>query len=156
MHSGSAEHNQVFSLIVRRNSSLRNVERWSAFALIAIVSGLIAIGFAAVGAWLILPFAGAELVGLYLAFRYLAQREGDYERLTIAGDQLVVERCTRGKLDRFECNRLWAQVVVRNDLGGCQVALRSRGREIEFGTYLSEGARIDAARQLQDRLRVGR
>lgn len=156
MHAGSAAHNQGFSLIVRRNSSLRRTERWCAYAVIAFVSVLIAVSFAAFGAWFILPFAGLELAGLYLAFRSIEQRDGDYECVTIAGDRLTVERRVRGRVDRFECNRLWAQVVVRNYLGGCQLALRSQGREIEFGTYLSDVARQEAARRLRDQLRVGR
>ncbi len=44
------------------------------FALLAAVTLAIAIGFAAVGAWLVLPFAGAEVIGLAIAFVAVARR----------------------------------------------------------------------------------
>jgi uncharacterized membrane protein len=69
---------------------------------------------------------------------------------------LIVECNTRGHVRRFESNRYWTQVVVRRDVRSLKVALRSHGREIEFGTLLGDDARLAAARQLQDLLRVQR
>ena len=156
MHDSSAADNQIFSLFAKRNCSLQGNERWWAFGLIATVSAIIAIAFAVVGAWLILPFAGLEVGALYLAFRLLDRRANDYERLTIDGDQVVVEQQIGGRMQRFECNRLWAQLVVRSKNARLQVALRYQGREVEFGTYLSDEARVYAARQLREQLRIRR
>ena len=156
MHDGSAADNQVFSLFAKRNCSLGWAERWRAFWLIASISAIIASAFAAFGAWLILPFAGLEIGALYLAFRVLDRRANDYERLTIDGDRLVVEQKRQGRLMRFEGNRLWAQVVVRRQSERVELALRYRGREIEFGTFLSDEARSTAARSLQEQLRLKR
>ena len=44
------------------------------FALLAAVTLGIGIGFAAFGAWLVLPFAGAEVIGLAIAFVAVARR----------------------------------------------------------------------------------
>jgi uncharacterized membrane protein len=44
------------------------------FALLAAVTLGIGIGFAALGAWLVLPFAGAEVIGLAVAFAAVARR----------------------------------------------------------------------------------
>ncbi len=156
MQDGSAADNQEFSLTARRNCSLQVAERWRAFWLIAVVSATIALGFAAIGAWLVLPFAGLELAGLWVAFRQFSLVADDFERVTIKGDRLLVESCTRGRVRRYEWNRRWTQVVVRDGGGSCQVALRSHGKEIEFGRSLSGGARLDAARRLKDQLRVER
>ena len=156
MHDGSAADNQVFSLFAKRNCSLEWAERWRAFWLIASISVIIAGAFAAFGAWLILPFAGLEIGALYLAFRLLDRRANDYERLTIDGDRLVVEQKRQGRVTRFEGNRLWAQVVVRRQSERVELALRYRGREIEFGTFLSDEARSSAARSLQEQLRLKR
>ena len=156
MHDGSAADNQVFSLFAKRNCSLEWAERWRAFWLIASISAVIAGAFAALGAWLILPFAGLEVGALYLAFRVLDRRANDYEWLTIDGDRLVVEQKRHGRLTRFEGNRLWAQVVVRKQSERVELALRYQGREIEFGTFLSEEARSSAARSLQEQLRSKR
>jgi len=156
MQDGSAANDECFSLVLRRNCSLRSAGRWRAFWLAALVSALIALGFAAVGAWPILPFAGLEVAALYVAFRRWFRDADDYEQVIIHGDRLLVECHTRGRVRRFDANRHWTQVIVRDGVGGRQVTLRSHGREIEFGTFLSERARLDAARKLRDQLRVER
>ena len=156
MQDGSAANNEVFSLTLRRSCSLDAVERRRAFLLAALVSALIALAFAVVGAWPILPFAGLEVAALYVAFRVVSHAADDYEQVTIDGDRLQVERHTKGCVRRFDANRHWTQVIVRDSVGGRQVALRSHGKEIEFGTFLSEPARLDAARKLRDQLRVER
>lgn len=156
MHDGSAADNQVFSLFAKRNCSLEWAERWRAFWLIASISAIIAGAFTVLGAWLIMPFAGLEIGALYLAFRLLDRRANDYEQLTIDGDRLVVEQQRQGRFSRFEGNRLWAQVVVRKQSERVELALRYCGREIEFGTLLSDEARSHAARRLQEQLRVKR
>jgi uncharacterized membrane protein len=51
------------------------------FALLAAVSVGIGIGFAMVGAWLVLPFAGIEAIALGIAFLATAWRMADYERI---------------------------------------------------------------------------
>jgi uncharacterized membrane protein len=154
MHNGPAADNQVYSLLAKSNCSLQRDERWCAFWLIASISAIISVAFALAGAWLILPFAGLEVGALCLAFRMWDRRAHDYEWLTIDGDRLVVEQQQRGKRTRFEGNRLWAQVVVRRRNARVHVALRYHGREIEFGTHLSDEARSDAARRVRERLRV--
>ena len=50
------------------------------FASLAAVAVGIGIGFAAVGAWLVLPFAGVEALALGIAFVAIARRMADYER----------------------------------------------------------------------------
>ena len=50
----------------------------AAFALLAAVTVAIGIGFASLGAWLVLPFAGLETLALAIAFFALARRAGVY------------------------------------------------------------------------------
>jgi uncharacterized membrane protein len=154
MQDGPAADHLVFSLIAKRNCSLQNAERWRVFWFAALVSGLIAVGFAAFGAWLILPFAGLELAALYVAFRQFERDCNDYEQIQIRGDHLLVESCTGGRSRRFESNRRWTQVVISKSPHSCRVAIRSHGREIEFGTLLNDTERLTAARRLQELLRM--
>ena len=154
MQDGSAADYPVFSLIAKRNCSLQHAERWRAFWLLAIAPMLIAAAFAGIGAWPVVPFAGLELGVLYVAFRRFGARVDDYEMVRVEGDRLIVESNLRGERRRFESNRYWTQVVIRRDVRSCRIALRSHGREIEFGTLLNDDARLDAARRLRDLLRV--
>jgi uncharacterized membrane protein len=66
MQDGSAADHPVFSLTAKRNCSLQDADRWRAFWLLALVSGLIASAFASIGAWPIVPFAGLEVAVLYV------------------------------------------------------------------------------------------
>lgn len=143
-----------YSLTAKRNSSLSSSGRHLVFGLILGVSLSISTGFALLGAWPIMPFAGLEMLVLYLAFRYLDRHAGDYERITISGDRLLVECLESGRTSRFEFNCCWAQVILKRDVAGsrCRLALRSHGKEVEIGQYLTDEQRISVARQLKSQL----
>ena len=141
-----------FAFTVRRNNSLSSSGRFVVFGWILAVSLGIALAFTWVfGAWLILPFAGLEMLVLYLAFRYVDRHAADYERVAIEGDRLNVDVLDGGRMSRFEFNRYWAQVVCAAD--GRRLALRSHGRELEIGRHLNEEQRLTVARQLRRELR---
>jgi uncharacterized membrane protein len=139
-----------FSRVARRNSSLSSNGRLLVFAFIFAVSIGIALGFALLGAWLILPFAGLEMLVLYLAFRYIDRRAGDFERIAIAGDRVEVEIREAGRLERYELNRCWARLV---GAGRERLALRSHGREIEIGRHLNAEQRLALGREIGRHLR---
>ncbi|HWN30497.1 MAG TPA: DUF2244 domain-containing protein [Burkholderiales bacterium] len=151
MQCADAENAGAFTLTAKRYNSLSTSGRYLVFGFIFIVSFGISLAFAVFGAWPVLPFAGLEMLVLFLAFRYIERRSDDYERLSISGDKLLVEYLEHGRLNRFELNRYWAQVVC--DAAGSRLALRSHGREVEFGHYLTQQERVKLARQLKERIR---
>lgn len=141
-----------FSRVARRNHSLSSNGRLLVFAFIFAVSIGIAAAFAALGAWPILPFAGLEMLVLYLAFRYFDRRDQDFERIAIAGDRVEIEIREAGRVSSVEMNRCWARLVGD---GGGRLALRSHGREIEIGRHLSAEERVALGREIGRRLREG-
>ena len=143
-------HATEFKRVARRNNSLSSTGRLAAFALIFIVSIGIAAAFATFGAWLILPFAGLEMLVLFVAFRYMERHAADYELIEIDGDTVKVEWESGNNLLSGAFNRHWAQVVVNGD--GSRLALRSHGRELEIGRYMTDGQRLELARTLKRRL----
>lgn len=144
-----------FALTARRNNSLSSSGRLLVFGFVFFVSVGIGLAFTLVfGAWLILPFAGIEMLALYLAFRIIDRHAGDYERVAIEGDRLQVEVADGGRVSRFGFNRIWAQVVCADD--GSRLALRSHGREIEIGRHLNEEQRLAVASRLKRELRDAR
>lgn len=151
MQCADAENAGAFTLTAKRYNSLSTSGRYLVFGFIFIVSFGISLAFAVFGAWPVLPFAGLEMLVLFLAFRYIERRSDDYERLSISGDKLLVEYLEHGRLNRFELNRYWAQVVW--DAAASRLALRSHGREVEFGHYLTQQERVKLARQLKERIR---
>jgi uncharacterized membrane protein len=63
-------------LILKRNCSMSPAGLAMAFAALAAVALTIGVGFAVVGAWLVLPFAGLEVLMLAVAFFVYARRAG--------------------------------------------------------------------------------
>jgi len=151
MEYGEVAQAAGFTIVARRNNSLSSTGRLSVFVFIFAVSIGIALAFAALGAWMILPFAGLEMLVLYLAFRYVDRHAGDYERIELAGNRLEVERVEAGRTRHHEFNRSWARIVVSGD--GSRLALRSHGREIEIGRYVNHEQRLSIARELERQLR---
>lgn len=152
--SGSAS-SPHYSVTARPNCSLSPAGTLCAFSIIAMVTLAVSCGFALLGAWPILPFAGLELIVLWLCFRHVWRHAHDYERLTIDDDKVVVETHAPNRDSHVELNGYWARVVLEcMPDGDCRrLALRSHGREIEFGRLLNSQERLDLARQL--RLRLG-
>ena len=63
-----------FSLLLKRNCSISPAGLLWVYGLIAAVTLGIAAVFAALGAWVILPFAGVEIVALGVAFAVNGRR----------------------------------------------------------------------------------
>ena len=147
---GEGVRESGFSLVARRNNSLGRGGRLGVFAFICVVSVGIATAFASLGAWLILPFAGLEMAGLFLAFRYVDRHAGDYELIAIDGDRVQVESYEGGRRQRHEFNRQWARLVVVGE--GERVALRSHGQELEIGRFVGAERRLEIARELGRRM----
>jgi len=143
-----------FLLIARRNNSLSATGRALVLGSLVLITLAISLAFALFGAWLVLPFAGAEVGVLCIAFRCMQRQAADFESLAIKGDRVLVERWDRGKMSRYELNRYWAQVVLHRGAapGRSVLALRSHGREIEFGRHLTEEQRHALARTLRRQL----
>ena len=140
-----------YALAARRNNSLTSFNRTIAFGFIAVVSLSIATAFACLGAWLILPFAGIEVLVLYWAWRWVGRHARDYELVTITGDVVEIEVADVERVQRFRFNRCWTQVISSPD--GASFALRSQGRQIEFGRHLTNEERLRAAGAIRQQLR---
>jgi len=141
-----------YERVARRNNSLSSAGRILVFAFLFIVSIGIACAFAALGAWMILPFAGLEMLGLLLAFYWVDRHAEDYERIAIAGDCLKVEHVEAGRTRSHEFNCCWAQLVASSS--GARLALRSHGRDVEIGRHMSDEQRLSLARELKRQLRA--
>lgn len=143
-----------FSLVARRNNSLSSSGRFLVFVFVFAVSVGIAVAFAMLGAWLILPFAGLEMLALFLAFREIGRHAGDFERIAIGRDQVQVELCEIGERCNHSFSRHWARVVASRD--GRYLALRSHGRELAIGRHRNDDQRLELAKELARELRRGR
>ena len=151
--------NQVaadFEMVARPNSSLTAKGRVYAVVIIAAISLAVALGFSLIGAWLVLPFAGIELLAIGYAFYYIHCHSQDYESIVIEGDQISVEKKSYKAVSKMVFNRYWVKVLLRLTPNGDQMlSLRSHGKEIDFGrSYMTNDQRLELAKQLKERVGV--
>ncbi len=137
-------------VVARRNDSLGAQGRAWVFGSLAVVSASLAAGFAAAGAWPVLPWSVAEVAAVGLAFRWIGRRAGDWERLVVVDNAVVVERRRAGRVDRRELDR-WRVRVEGPGAAWQRGALVLRcGREsVAFGADLPGAARQQVATTLR-------
>jgi uncharacterized membrane protein len=125
-----------------------------AFAVIGLISLIIAFFFAFMGAWFVLPFAGLELFGLGYAFYFVHCHSCDYERIIIVDDQVSVETRSYKTLSQTSFNRYWVKVFLKPSPNGDQeLYLRSHGKEVMFGRcFMTSKERIALANQLKQQV----
>ncbi len=138
-------------MIARGNASLGRRQRWLIFAILAGVSLGLAATFAAAGAWPVLPYAVIEVGVLACAFAWCERHAGDWERLVVAGDRVVVEREVGRRQQRREFSRYWLRVEVERGgfTGSPRLFLRGGGASWEFGNALPESERLAVMRELR-------
>jgi uncharacterized membrane protein len=114
--------------------------------------GAVGVFFASIGAWLVLPFAGLELVVLAGGFYFSALAGHAREVIEIQGPVLRVMRGRR-RLDEvasFPAN--WTQVLLRRDPTGwypSRLLLRCHGRRLEIAAMIVEAEREELAAALE-------
>ena len=142
--------------LIRRPRALsRRGLRW-VFAACAGVSGAIGVAFSALGAWLVLPFAGLEIVVVGSALTLVARQRGDYELVVVGEDRLHIVRRARGRRECVELQRYWARVsLARGNYGWypSRLLIKSHGRAVEVGAWMNEEAREIFAHELTAAMR---
>jgi uncharacterized membrane protein len=119
---------------------------------LASVCLVVAILFTASGFWLVLPFAGAEVVALVTAF-YLCARSGrTIEVVYIKEDRVAVEKGPPGIRRICEFKRAWARIVLqpaRIVRHPSRLLVGSHGKQVQLGAFLTEDERRRLAGELE-------
>lgn len=141
------------SFIIRPNRSLSRRGVWLFFAVCSVGCALVASAFAVLGAWPVLPFAGLE-VALLGAALYLFYRDGQtVEVISVQGGELSVTRTDWRGTREWRFPLAWVQVLLRRDPRGwypSRLYLRSHGRAVRIGDFLTEVERERLAGELSD------
>lgn len=150
-----------YKIIAKHNNSLKPK---AAVKLLMAVAGLVLVigfSFARIGAWLVLPFAGLEILAFAYAFYYIYLHSGDFESITIEHDSVIVEKRNYKEVTTMVFQRHWAQVSLREvaSVGGVMskngLFIRSHGKEIEFGKqFMNDEQRALLANELKKKLKT--
>ncbi|MDB5807665.1 MAG: hypothetical protein JWN73_4987 [Betaproteobacteria bacterium] len=108
--------------------------------------------FAALGAWMVLPFAGMELLALAVAFLVYGAHATDGERVRLAGGKLTVEVREGSRVRTHEF--VLHQVRLVRRAGAERLFLVCRGRELEVGRHFGAQRRAGFERDLRAALAV--
>ena len=142
--------NAGFSLTLKRNCSISPAGLAGVFAALACGVVAIGVGFAVVGAWLVLPFAGLEVLLLGSAYVVYARRAADYERIELDSGRLTVEVGRAQKTSRYEMDACRARVRLEEE----RVLLLGAREQLELGRHLDADTRARLADELRNRLRI--
>jgi uncharacterized membrane protein len=154
--SSDRPHARDVHFVIRPNCSLSWRGNQLFFIFIFAMSFGVAGIFAAQGLWMMLPFAGLEMLALGLALYQCALRGCQQEVITIQ-EQRVRIAVGRDRPERsctFE--RSWAKVVLeRPEIRGhpSRLWIRSHGRQVEVGACLVDEERQRLAAALREALR---
>ena len=125
---------------------------FSAIAALSVSFALFWLLFA--GVWVILPFTGAELVCVALAFWWIEQAAEDRDRVEVSDDSVNVVRVRRRKLVRLTFTRNWLSIDLANNnrSGACGIRLQQSGRSVALVEFLSVPEQIRALGELRHAL----
>ena len=141
--------------VIRPNSSLSWRGNLLFFVIMVIISFGIAGVFAAMGYWVVFPFAGLEMAALGVALMLCSWRANQCEVVSISDDTVEVIAGRHKPERRYTFNRHWARVVLAPPvIKGYpnRLVLRSHGRELEVGACLNNEERQQLAQAIQKAL----
>jgi uncharacterized membrane protein len=146
------EHCDGVRFTVRPNCALSWRSTKALFAFFALCLGAVTAYFAAIGAWLVLPFAGLELAVLGLGL-YLSSLAG-HRREVIQVEDLVLRVLHGGRQLRevVALPRQWTRVQLRRDPRGwypSRLVLSGGGNRVEIGLCLTDAEREALAAELR-------
>lgn len=103
----------------------------------------------ALGGWPVLGFLGLDILLVYLAFRLSYAQSAAFERIVVDHESLTVHRVDRrGAAKEWRFPSYWTSVWFEGDEENGTVTLRSHGRSLEIGAFLSPFERKDFAAAL--------
>jgi uncharacterized membrane protein len=141
----------LFDAVLTPHRSLPPLGFALLMGVVAAVNIGLGVSFMLRGAWPILVFCGLDVLLFYVMFR-LNYRSGRlYERVRLRPGELVVERHDgRGGTQSWTFQPYWLRVAMddppRHD---SQLVLRSHGRALAIGSFLSPAERLDLAQALR-------
>lgn len=139
-----------FLVVLKRNCSISPRGLLLVFALLAAFAMAIAAVFAALGAWLILPFAGLEVLLLGAAFLLTARHAADHERIELARGRLRVDVSEGERVRGCEMDARLARVRLEEG----RVLIDAPRAQVEVGRHLDAASRAGFATELGNRLQA--
>ena len=112
---------------------------------------IIALSFAAIGAWMILPFTGLEILALLIVMYRVSKKCYRKEVIHLSKEAITVEQGQHSPHTRWNSELFWTRLIVQpsgHPWHSDKVILRGRHDQIEIGSFLNDQEKIALVRQL--------
>ena len=121
--------------LMKRNCSFSPKQVGWFYLSIVSFSLLVAGYFLLMGVWMIIIFTTIEIVALTIALYVYSKHALDYEKITIDGKCLLVERSWGGKVELNEFNTVWTKLIHKKD-GRRDLVLVASAVELPIGYFV--------------------
>jgi len=145
-------------IIARPNCSASWRANKLVLLILAVPSLSFAIGFALLGAWPILPWAGLELLALGSALYYVSWKLQYRHVITLDSDTVSIDKGFYVPRQSWTFPREdtgLAIVPERHPWDGPELALQRTGESVSVGEFLSRDDALKLAALLREEIRVG-
>jgi uncharacterized membrane protein len=146
-----------FMIVARPNQSAT----WSANVLLLLALAIpvlgIAVVFALLGAWLILPFAGLELLALAVALYRVSWRLQYRHVITVSDDCVYVDKGYHCPLQRWRFARASTGLAItteRHPCDGPSLCVHDRDESVILGEFLNREDSLKLIALLKQEIRV--
>ncbi len=97
---------------------------------------------------MVIIFTSIEILALTFALYIYSRHALDYEKITIAGKQLLFERSWGGKTQSYEFNAIWTK-LIRSESGGRDLVLKTSTKEVPIGFFVGVNEQQQFEKELE-------
>ena len=155
MEQKAKSENTLSRFVVTPNCSMTWRENKIFVVSIATISIGIAGAFAIKGYWVILPFAGLEVIFLTVILYLCCLRATQCEVISIGADNIQIEVGRQKARKLYNFQRAWTSIKLyppQSSNEATRLVMRSKGKELEIGACLCESDRESLATSIKQAL----
>ena len=148
----SNKENNFHRILIKPNQSISWKSGLVFVLVIAFTCLSIGLGFAYVGATLILPFAGLEVIFVGICTYLVLNKTSQQEVITLSKDKLIIEKGAYRLKQVWEYFRLWSYITVerpQHPWYPAHIVVTSKGERVPLGDFLTEQEKEELVSSLE-------
>ena len=149
----SNKENNFHRILIKPNQSISWKSGLVFVLVIAFTCLSIGLGFAYVGATLILPFAGLEVIFVGICTYLVLNKTSQQEVITLSKDKLIIEKGAYRLKKVWEYFRLWSYIAVerpQHPWYPAHIVVTSKGERVPLGDFLNEQEKEELVTSLEN------
>ena len=149
----SNKEKDLHRILIRPNQSISWKSSMVFILVIAFTCLTIGFGFAYVGATLILPFAGLEVLFVGICVYLVLNKTSQQEVITLSKDKLIIEKGAYKLKKVWEYFRLWSYISVerpKHPWYPAHIVVTSKGERVPLGDFLNEQEKEELVSNLEN------